>query len=243
MSTGNTRVIIAAARRAAFAGITLLSVWFMLIAFREFAPSNFVTVPTGGPIESSYGEITTAGPDGNMWFIQPYAAQIGKISITTGDVTYYSVPHINDNPSDIISGPDGNLWLTLGNNIAKMSPKTGSIIEYPVHGASAYPSGIVFGPDGNLWFACGNNIGKIVPKTGAITQYPIPGANAYSSDIITDSEGNIWFIESSRNKIGTISPATGTITEYDAPVVDFSQSILQPVRKAICGSPRPLSTK
>jgi len=193
MSTGNTRAIIAVARRAAFAGITMFAVWFILIAFREFTPSNFVTVPTtmGGPVNSGYADMITAGPDGNMWFIQPYAAQIGKISITTGDVTYYNVPHINDNPSGITRGRDGNIWLTLGNNIGKMSPKSGSITEYPVVGADAYPSSIVTGPDGNLWFACGKNIGKIVPKTGAITQYPIPGINAYSSDITTDSEGNI----------------------------------------------------
>jgi streptogramin lyase/ABC-type dipeptide/oligopeptide/nickel transport system permease subunit len=226
MNAGNKRAIIAASRRAGFTGITLFAVWLILLVFRGIvpAPANFGSEPInmGNSRANSESAVKiTNGSDGNMWFIQPYADEIGKISVTTGNVTEYNIPHINDTPSGIISGPDENLWLTLGNNIGKMSPKTGSITEYPVHGANAYPSSIVTGPDGNLWFACGKNIGKIVPKTGTITQYPIPGVNAYSSDITTDSDGNIWFIESSGNKIGTISPATGTITEYDAPVVDF----------------------
>ena len=221
MSTENKRTVITAVRRVAFAGIILLAAWFIMVALREFTPSNFISVPTtGGPANSGSADRITAGPDGNMWFIQPYEDQIGKISITTGKITEYNVLNINDTPADIVSGPDGNLWITNGNNIGKMSPATGAITEYPLPIANIYPSDIISGPDGNLWFIVGNDIGKISPKTGAITEYDIPRANADPIDITTDSAGNLWFIESSVNKIGTISPATGVISEYDAPTAN-----------------------
>jgi streptogramin lyase len=53
----------------------------------------------------------TVGPDGNIWFSDPYANQIGNIT-PDGTVTEYSVPTPNSFPAGITTGPDGNIWFT-----------------------------------------------------------------------------------------------------------------------------------
>src|SRR5262249_3986705 len=53
----------------------------------------------------------TAGPDGNIWFSDPYANQIGNIT-PDGTVTEYAVPTPNSFPAGITVGPDGNIWFT-----------------------------------------------------------------------------------------------------------------------------------
>jgi hypothetical protein len=53
----------------------------------------------------------TAGPDGNIWFSDPYANQIGNIT-PGGAVTEYAVPTPNSFPAGITTGPDGNIWFT-----------------------------------------------------------------------------------------------------------------------------------
>jgi streptogramin lyase len=58
----------------------------------------------------------TAGPDGNIWFTDPYANQIGRIT-PDGKVREYAVPTPNSFPAGITVGPDGNIWFTeLGSN-------------------------------------------------------------------------------------------------------------------------------
>ena len=53
----------------------------------------------------------TAGPDGNIWFSDPYANQIGNIT-PDGTVTEYAVPTPASFPAGITTGPDGNIWFT-----------------------------------------------------------------------------------------------------------------------------------
>jgi streptogramin lyase len=53
----------------------------------------------------------TAGPDGNVWFTEPAANQIGSIT-PDGQITEYQVPTPNSQPAGITAGPDGNIWFT-----------------------------------------------------------------------------------------------------------------------------------
>jgi len=53
----------------------------------------------------------TVGLDGNIWFSDPYANQIGNIT-PDGTVTEYAVPTPNSFPAGITTGPDGNIWFT-----------------------------------------------------------------------------------------------------------------------------------
>src|SRR5204862_254936 len=57
-------------------------------------------------------------------------------------------------PTDIATGPDGNLWFTeaRGNKIGRITTD-GVITEFHVPTPGSFPVGIAAGPDGNLWFA------------------------------------------------------------------------------------------
>jgi streptogramin lyase len=74
-------------------------------------------LPVRDPVPSPEPELDpchttiTAGPDGNIWFSDPYANQIGNIA-PDGTVTEYAVPTPNSFPAGITTGPDGNIWFT-----------------------------------------------------------------------------------------------------------------------------------
>jgi hypothetical protein len=75
-----------------------------------------VLTPSGGP-----GGIA-AGPDGNLWFTERNANQIGRIT-TAGVVTEFVIPTAASQPEGIAAGPDGNLWFTErnGNKIGRIT--------------------------------------------------------------------------------------------------------------------------
>ncbi|MHB8312787.1 MAG: Vgb family protein [Candidatus Dormibacteria bacterium] len=157
----------------------------------------------------------TAGPDGNLWFTELNADNIGKIT-PAGTITEYPVGSVS--PLGITAGPDGNLWFTeyTANKIGKITT-AGAVTAYSVPTVSSDPHGITAGPDGNLWFTeyTGNKIGKITPA-GTITEYTVATATSDPLVITAGPDGNLWFTEKTGNKIGRITP-TGTITEYTVP--------------------------
>src|SRR3954463_14490579 len=59
------------------------------------------------PTPNAGGVRITAGPDGNLWFTEQGANQIGKINPVTHDVTEFPVPTAAAGPRDIAAGPDG----------------------------------------------------------------------------------------------------------------------------------------
>jgi streptogramin lyase len=64
-------------------------------------------IPTS---QSGLAEIT-AGPDGNLWFVESFGNQIGRIS-PSGTITEFAIPTASSQPEGITAGPDGNLWFT-----------------------------------------------------------------------------------------------------------------------------------
>src|SRR5260370_1449086 len=56
----------------------------------------------------------TAGPDGNLWFVQTGGPTVGRIT-TAGVATIFSAGiTAGAMPFGIVAGPDGNLWFTEG---------------------------------------------------------------------------------------------------------------------------------
>ena len=73
------------------------------------AITEFV-IPTAG----SQPTDIVAGPDGNLWFTETLANQIGTINPTTHTITEFATPTSNSAPNTITVGADGNLWFTEG---------------------------------------------------------------------------------------------------------------------------------
>ncbi len=63
------------------------------------------------PTSNSEPEGITLGPDGNMWFTETAANQIGRID-AKGNITEFVVPQPLSSPVDIVAGADGALWFT-----------------------------------------------------------------------------------------------------------------------------------
>jgi streptogramin lyase len=162
-----------------------------------------------------------AGPDGNMWFTEFYADQIGKIT-PSGSVTEYAATTLNSEPIEITAGPDGNLWFTeygVG-KIGKITP-SGTVTEYPVPTTNSQPHGITAGPDGNVWFTEDKAaaIGRIT-TAGSVTEFPL-AFNTAPIDITTGADGNLWFAESHFGNIGRITPG-GVVTMFPLPTTNSS---------------------
>lgn len=188
----------------------------------RMTPNGSFTEFNAPDAQSMFHSITP-GPDGNLWLTEnDFLTGEGFITrvTTSGVTTRFPVPTTNFHPfgdtmSDIIAGPDGNLWFaeSTGNKIGRITP-SGVITQFPLAGVESRPHGIVAGPDGNVWFTewTGNKIGKITPS-GVISEYPLPTPQSMPERITRGPDGNLWFTMHNINSIGKITPS-GTITVY-----------------------------
>jgi streptogramin lyase len=171
----------------------------------------------------------TAGPDGNLWFVESNSNRIGRIT-PGGAITTFPLPTPNSLPSGITTGPDGNLWFTedVSDQIGRITP-SGALTEFPpLPTPNSGPVEITAGPDGNLWFTenGSDKIGRITPG-GTLTEFPLPTSDDVPWGIATGPDGNLWFTESGSDtqvprhiirpsQIGRITPG-GSITEFPLP--------------------------
>jgi streptogramin lyase len=163
----------------------------------------------------------TAGPDGNVWFSDPDAGNVGRIT-PSGQVTEFTPPF--HSAGDIVAGPDGNLWLsmtgtTVAGSLARITP-AGQFTTFPLPDAFTTVVALTAGPDGNVWFTeniypTGEKVGRIAP-TGQITEFTIPvplGVSGSAGGITTGPDGNIWFTHD--GILAMITP-TGALRDHVA---------------------------
>lgn len=155
----------------------------------------------------------TAGPDGNLWFVD--VGDPNRVARITpeGKITEFAVPGSVGGSQTITEGPDGNVWMVATGGgtgaqswILRVTPK-GVVTKFSVPGAG--PDGITTGPDGNLWFTqlFKNTIGQMSPSGVLLHEFPILGEAPRS--IVTGPDGNLWFIQSdaSGGEIGRLNPS------------------------------------
>jgi streptogramin lyase len=147
-----------------------------------------------------------ADPAGDVWFTEPDAHRIGRIT-PAGEVTRFRTGiGPKDHPARITSGPDGDLWFTglAGNRIGRITT-SGAVTAYSGGTTSdSAPADITAAPDGNLWFteSNGRRIGRITP-TGALTEFPAPVSS--SGRITAGPSGPVWFT-AENDRIARITP-------------------------------------
>jgi virginiamycin B lyase len=200
-------------------------VWFV----GEHFERNTVVGRVGGdgtvteyPIEqtarASFRGSITRGPDDAMWFTQPEADAIGRIT-ASGEVSQFELPR-GTYPMQIVTGPDGNLWFTQprGGRIGRMTP-SGELTQFQLARRST-PQGIAVGPDGNIWFALtrADKIGRVTPS-GDLRLYRLPKTSRPRN--IVAGPGGLWFTEGyggtkGTSRIGRIT-TEGRIKQFRVP--------------------------
>lgn len=137
-------------------------------------------------------------------------------------------PVCSAGPTDMLLGPDGNMYVSLAqmNAIAQVTPVGGITIYqldpnvFPLNTQSEEgPRGLAIGPDGNLWFnhTSASKIGRMTLSGTPIAAYAEPTSNSGGGRITAGPDGNMWFTETAANNIGKLDVSTGEITEYPTP--------------------------
>jgi virginiamycin B lyase len=83
--------------------------WFTGHNIGRITPAGRVAefaVPSGGSPAT-----ITAGPDSNIWFVEPSNNAIGRIT-RTGAIAEYAIPTPRSAPTGICAGPDNNIYFT-----------------------------------------------------------------------------------------------------------------------------------
>lgn len=94
------------------------------------------------------------GADGNLWFGDRSSPRVGRMT-TAGKVTYFPVPTLSAT-DEVVTGPEGEIWFTAGNEIGKIS--TAGKVGWPgcfTEGCEYPPTAMTLTPDGRLWVASG----------------------------------------------------------------------------------------
>jgi streptogramin lyase len=98
-----------------------------------------------------------------------------------------------DDPTDLVAGPDGNVWFTNGGSVGRITP-AGTISVFAGIRVSS-STGITLGPDGNLWFANtgSDSIGRITPS-GVISTFTGGSSIRRPVSVAAGSDGRIYFL-------------------------------------------------
>ena len=177
-------------------------------------------IPT--PTKNSGPVAITAGPNGNIWFTEGAANQIGEINPITHVITEFPVTS-GSVPFGIAAGPDGNIWFTekQADKIGSINPTTHVVAEYMVPTASSQPNAIAPGPNGTLWFTeqTGNKVTLLDPVTHTMTETPTPVGDPLV--IAPGADGNMWFTEgASPGAVASINPVTKAIVSFATPTAN-----------------------
>lgn len=175
------------------------------------------------------------GSDQDIWASVYDSNQIARFD-SHGLVSAWSFPQdpncivpptCSAGPTDMVAGPDGNMYVSLAqyNGIAQVTP-LGAITVYPLDPnvfpilpQGEGPRGIAIGPDGNIWFEHTNSskIGRMTLSGQVINAYNTPTPNGGGGRIAAGPDGNMWFTEVSTSLIGRLNISTGHITEFPTP--------------------------
>ena len=126
-------------------------------------------------------------------------------------ITDFALPKtVAGKPTDIVAGPDGNMWFIdqLNGSICRIE-SDGTITDFP----GLYADSLTVGADGGIWFTDAARIKRLDPWTGVVdNEIWVPGMS-YWSDLASGPDGNLWLVTGCDDKVMRISYA-GVIHEF-----------------------------
>ncbi len=156
----------------------------------------------------------TAGPDGNVWFVEEHGDKVGRIA-PSGAIAKFALARPGSFARGITAGPDGALWFTeLTGRIGRVTT-SGSVTELDIPVRPAEPIEIVTGSDGNLWFTdFYDRIGRVT--TAGVLTFFLLAPNTGPQGITSGPDGALWFTESKAGRIGRLTTA-GAFSQFALP--------------------------
>ena len=126
-------------------------------------------------------------------------------------VDTFSIPTPESAPSDIASGPEGNLWFveSATDRIGRITP-SGAVTELAFETGAA-PQQVVAGVDGRVWVTLPglDAIGAIEARDqgiGPLTTYDLGTEGGAAFGVARGPAGALWYTEAQFNSIGWIEP-------------------------------------
>ena len=180
---------------------------------------TITTFPSSDPFSpESHPYAIAAGPDGQLWFTDPYEPKIGRMT-TAGAITLQAPLPTLTFAYGIAAGGDGAMWFVSQNpSTINRIDAAGNILTKNLASATANPTHIVGGPEGALWFTEG--VSHAIGRMPASTPLAVPDESRTTEEgpnaIAAGSDGNLWFTEYSAGKIGRMKPS-GETTYFTLP--------------------------
>jgi virginiamycin B lyase len=130
-------------------------------------------------------------------------------------IVEFPLPAAGGMPYDIVTGPDGNLWVSRSSAINRVT-LAGFATQFPLPDPNAEAEGIAVGPDGRLWFAeffKSNEFGRIgVDGTFAMVSF---ATNGQLQDFALGPDGNMWAtVPFQGSRVTKFSPAGAVLNDY-----------------------------
>lgn len=164
-------------------------------AIGRVTPDGIVTLFAEGLSSTPYD--IAAGADGAMWFTEPKADRVGRITLD-GAIEEFAV---TDRPGAIVAGPDNAMWFTARKAIGRIDAAGTASAFADGMPSSWWPIDISPALDGALWFTTRFGIGRITPA-GAIATYETPGLTPGA--IALGGDGALWFTDQRLPVLGRI---------------------------------------
>jgi streptogramin lyase len=165
-----------------------------------------------------------AGADGNVWFVGDNGAITIDRVTPSGEISQFGRGLVGV-PSDLVAGPEGNLWFTAQQSINRITP-SGQITHFT--DCMAYrqffseATSIVAGPGEDLWFSSVTSrqlpaiaepptIGRVTPS-GEITQFKA-GVEHEPRSLLAGPDGRVWFAGGGE-EIERITPPSAPVNTF-----------------------------
>jgi len=167
-------------------------------------------LPPRSPAELGISSIV-AGSDGHLYFTQPNANAIGRVS-TSGQIESLGpLPNAGSRPRTIVAAPDGTLWVTEEgiDRVGHIYIGTGFLQEIGL-APGARPTGIAAGPDGTIWVAEPglHRVGRKVPSEPFVSLQVFD--RSIPSAVVRGPEGDVWVTDEGGPWLERFAPSSFT---------------------------------
>ena len=159
--------------------------------------------------------------NGDVWYVDMAALQVGKMDPRTASWTDYPVNNIKFRGHGLTQDSNGDVWVAGHEAFVRVDSKTGEIHTYPYYSdfkSERPPHGNTPAIDSkqNVWTTLmwTNEIAKWDRKTGEVSRFTIPTPHSLDYGAVMDKNDNFWIAEWTACKIAKFDTNTEKFTEY-----------------------------